>query len=254
MWNDINTGAYSGMIAETVSIPRENGDKLNVYYSRPITSENVPSIVLIPHMPGWDEWCRETARRFTEHGYAVVCPDIYSKFGYGNPAEISAKVREGGGVSDKSVMNDCQTSINFLRAQQKSNGKVGIIGMCSGGRHAFIAACTLEGLDAAVDCWGGRVAGAPLTMEDGSDKQPIDLTPALSCPLMGIFGNEDKFPSPEEVNLLEERLKENGKDYVFHRYDGAGHGIWYYHNQMYRQQQAMDSIEKVAAFFEKHLK
>ena len=64
MWNDINTGAYSGMIAETVSIPRENGDKLNVYYSRPITSENVPSIVLIdakvktlPLIGGGTIWC-----------------------------------------------------------------------------------------------------------------------------------------------------------------------------------------------------
>ena len=254
MWNDINTGAYSGMIAETVSIPRENGDKLNVYYSRPITSENVPSIVLIPHMPGWDEWCRETARRFTEHGYAVVCPDIYSKFGYGNPAEISAKVREGGGVSDKSVMNDCQTSINFLRAQQKSNGKVGIIGMCSGGRHAFLAACTVEGFDAAVDCWGGGVVMQPSDLSPARPVAPIDYTEKLSIPLLGIFGNEDRSPTAADVNVLEERLKAAGKDYEFHRYDGAGHGIWYYDKPMYRQEAAMDSWNKTLAFFDRHLK
>ena len=47
---------------------------------------------------------------------------------------------------------------------------------------------------------------------------------------------------------------DEGKDYEFHRYDGAGHGIWYYHRPMYRQEQAMDSFNKVLAFFEKHLK
>ena len=44
-----------------------------------------------------------------------------------------------------------------------------------------------------------------------------------------------------------------GKDYEFHRYDGAGHGFWYYHTERYRPRQTMDSWEKVFAFFGKHL-
>ena len=71
---------------------------------------------------------------------------------------------------------------------------------------------------------------------------------------MGIFGNEDLSPTPEDVNKLEEVLKAKGKDYEFHRYDGAGHGIWYYDKPMYRQEQAMDSFNKVLEFFDKNLK
>ena len=56
------------------------------------------------------------------------------------------------------------------------------------------------------------------------------------------------------MDALEAVLKEKGKDYVFHRYDGAGHGFWYYDKPMYRQEQAMDSWNKVLAFFDKHLK
>ncbi len=37
-----------------------------------------------------------------------------------------------------------------------SNGKVGVIGYCSGGRQAYVVACSLD-IDAAVDCYGGRV-------------------------------------------------------------------------------------------------
>ncbi|MBQ4252036.1 MAG: dienelactone hydrolase family protein, partial [Erysipelotrichaceae bacterium] len=159
MWNSFNTGDYSGMVAETISLKGHNGDTIRAYYSWPLHKEQVPGILLIPHMPGWDEFCREAARRFTEHGYAVICPDIYCRYGTGTPPEVSARMREAGGVSDESVMGDSQACIDFLRDQYISNDKVGVIGMCSGGRHTFLAACTLNGIDAAVDCWGGGVIG-----------------------------------------------------------------------------------------------
>jgi len=248
-WNDFNTGAYSGMIAETVDIPGKDGKPMRTYFSRPLGKESYPGLLLIPHMPGWDEYCREAARRFTEHGYAVMCPDIYRSFGTGKPTEISAAARENGGVSDDSVMADSQAVIDFLKQQPESNGKVGVIGMCSGGRHTFLAACTLEGIDAAVDCWGGAGSGPVPGM-----KAPIDYAEGLDCPLLGIFGNEDRWPTPEQVDEMEEVLKKLGKDYEFHRYDGAGHGIWYYDKPMYRQEQAMDSWNIACDFFDKHLK
>jgi carboxymethylenebutenolidase len=55
------------------------------------------------------------------------------------------------------------------------------------------------------------------------------------------------------VNLHEAELKKHGKTYEFHRYDGAGHGIFYYDRPMYRVEQALDGWKKVFAFFEKHL-
>ena len=247
MWNDIDTGKYEGMIAETISIPGDGGRPIRAYYSRPLTGDPAPGIVLIPHMPGWDEFYRETARRFTAHGYAVICPDIYRVFGTGNPSQVAKIAREAGGVPDKDVMDDCWDALDFLKAQPKSNGKVGVIGTCSGGRHAFLAACRVEGFDAAVDCWGGGVV-------NDSPDAPVHQAKNLSCPLLGIFGNDDKHPEPAEVDALEKVLKELQKDYEFHRYDGAGHGFWYYHNAMYRSEQAMDAWEKVFDFFEKHLR
>lgn len=83
---------------------------------------------------------------------------------------------------------------------------------------------------------------------------PIDFTDKLSCPLLGIFGNEDKSPTPVQVNQHEEELKKYGKNYKFYRYDGAGHGFWYYHTDMYRPKQAMDSWNKVFEFFGQYLR
>ena len=254
MWNSFHTGDYSGMIAETVSLKGNNGDPIRAYYSRPLGKDSYPGLVLIPHMPGWDEYCREAARRFTEHGYAVMCPDIYCRFGTGTPSEVAAIARENGGAKDPEVMGDTQACIDFLREQPESNDKVGVIGMCSGGRHTFLAACTLSGIDAAVDCWGGRVIQKEEDLSPANPVAPIDFAKDLSCPLLGIFGNDDKHPSPEEVNKTEEVLKFYDKDYEFVRYDGAGHGFWYYHSPLYRQEQAMDSFNRVIAFFDKKLK
>ena len=255
MWNSFNTADYEGMIAEVIRIPGYNEDLIHAYYSRPLTAGPHPGIVLIPHMPGWDEWLRETARRFTAHGFECIVPNIYERAGHGTPTEVSQMSREKGGVPDESVMGDTQHSIDFLRQQMNSNGKVGIIGMCSGGRHTFLAACTCTGVDAAVNCWGGGVVPhADRPAMPSQTMVGIDLTKDLSCPMLGIFGNEDFSPTKEDVDILEAELKKYNKEYEFHRYDGAGHGIWYYDKPMYRQEAAMDSWNKALAFFDKYLK
>jgi carboxymethylenebutenolidase len=71
---------------------------------------------------------------------------------------------------------------------------------------------------------------------------------------MGIFGNDDRSPTADQVNQHEAELKKHGKDYAFHRYEGAGHGFWSYDRDAYRPQAAIDSWNKVLEFFEKHLR
>ena len=253
MWNDLQTGADEGMMAKTITIP-DDGPGVRAYYSRPLDDGPHPGIVLIPHLPGWDELNREVARRFTQHGFDVVCPDIYQQFGTGTPDEVAAAARAAGGVPDATVMDQCGTALAFLTAQPDSNGAVGVIGMCSGGRHAFLAGCQVPGIRAVVECWGGRVVMAPSELTPVTPVAPIDLTEQLQCPLMGFFGNDDQFPSPAQVDQHEAALKKYNKQYEFYRYDGAGHAIWNYARDSYRPVAAMDSWNKALAFFGEHLR
>jgi carboxymethylenebutenolidase len=71
--------------------------------------------------------------------------------------------------------------------------------------------------------------------------------------MLGIFGNDDMNPNPDMVNQYEGLLKENGKTYQFHRYDGAGHGIWYYQGMSYRPQAAIDGWNKMLDWFGQYL-
>jgi carboxymethylenebutenolidase len=141
----------------------------------------------------------------------------------------------------------------YLRTLPYLNGRVGLIGFCSGGRQTYLGACTLEGVNAAVDCWGGGVTQGNDQLTAAMPAWPVDFTEGLNCPLLGLFGNDDPRPSPADVDETEEALKKHGKDYEFHRYDGAGHGFFAVDRPSYNVEAAVDGWEKVLAFFGKNL-
>jgi carboxymethylenebutenolidase len=246
--------AYEGMIAETVSINGHNGDTIAAYVARPLGAGPFPGVVLVHHNPGWDEFYRDMTRKFAHHGYAAVSHNLFQRAGEGRSDDVAAKVRAEGGIPDAQAIGDTEGAVKWLRAQPWVNGKVGVIGSCSGGRLAFLYACHTKSIDALVELWGGRVV---MKKEDLTPKMPvapIEFTKNLACPMLGLFGNDDAAPNPEQVNQHEAELKKHGKQYEFYRYDGAGHGFFYYDRPAYRVEQALDGWKKVFAFFEKHLK
>jgi carboxymethylenebutenolidase len=245
---------HEGLQAETATFRGHNGDQGEAYYARPLRAGKVPGVVVIHHMPGWDEWTTEVVRKFAYRGYAAIAPHLFFRFGPGSPDDVTARARPAGGASDEEVKGDVAGAMAHLRAQPNASGVIGVIGFCSGGRHTYLVACTLPGIDAAVDCWGGRViVHDPADLTPKRPVEVIKLTESLSCPLLGIFGNDDKNPSPADVDRTEQELKRLGKTYEFHRYDGAGHGFFSNDRPAYRPEQAVDGWQKVFAFFEKHL-
>ncbi len=246
--------AYESMIAETITISGNNGEPISAYVARPMGPGPFPGVVLLHHIPGWDEWYRDATRKFAHYGYAAISHNMFHRAGEGRSDDIAAKVRAEGGIPDAQAMGDTQGAVKWLRSQPWINGKVGMFGSCSAGRQTFLYACQHKDIDCAVELWGGRVVMAKEDLNPKMPVAPIDLTAGLSCPLLGIFGNEDKAPTPEQVNQHEAELKKHGKNYEFHRYDGAAHGFFYYDRPMYRVEQALDGWKKVFAFYEKHLK
>ncbi len=180
------TDMYEGMLAETVTLPGDQGTWINAYYARPLGPGPFPGMVLVHHMPGWDEWYREAARRFAHHGYATLSPNLYFRNGHGSPEDVAAKVRGDGGIPDQQVMGDLAGSISTLRSLPNINGKIGLFGTCSGGRHAYLAACLLPGIDALVDCWGGGVVMGEADLNANRPVAPIDYSQGFNLPHPGF--------------------------------------------------------------------
>jgi carboxymethylenebutenolidase len=200
-------------------------------------------------MPGFDAGNKEITRKFAAHGYLAICPNLYSREAPGaSPDDAAAAARANGGVPDERLVGDVAGAIEHLRSLDGHNGKVGTIGYCSGGRQSFLAACSLP-LDAAVDCYGAFVVGTP------PEGLPLKVTPIvhlagqLSCPLLGLFGAEDQYPSPAQVDELEQALVAEGKTFEFHSYEGAGHAFFAVDRPAYRPEAANDGWEKVFDFY-----
>jgi carboxymethylenebutenolidase len=140
----------------------------------------------------------------------------------------------------------------LLRSLPSATGKVGVIGYCSGGRQAFLAACRLP-LDAAVDCYGAFVVDPPPDSLPLKARPVVDLAAGLSCPLLGLFGAEDSRPSPAETARLAEELTRLGKTFQFHTFEGAGHGFFAVDRPSYRPEAAAEGWARIWAWFGRHL-
>ena len=244
---------YDAVLAESIMITGHGGDSIEAYSARPMRPGPSGGVVVIHHMPGYDEQTREIARTFAVHGYNAVVPNLYWREAPGaSPDDAAAVARAAGGVPDERLVGDVAGAAAYLKGLSSSNGKVGTIGYCSGGRQSFLAAVSLP-LDAAVDCYGAFIVGNPpegLPLKVGPI---VDKTPDLSCPLLGLFGAEDKYPSPEQVAELEKALVAAGKTFEFHSYEGAGHAFFSVNRPAYRPEAAMDGWQKIFAFYGKYL-
>src|SRR5580693_4582110 len=212
---------YDAVLSETVTITGHEGDAIEAYSARPLTPGPVGGGVVIHHLPGYDRQTKEFTRSLAVGGFNAVMPNLYSREAPGaDPDDAMAAARSQGAIPipDERVVAEVEGAVAYLQGLPNANGKIGVIGHCSGGRQPIVT-----------------------------------RTPSLSCPLLGLFGKEDKFPSPEHVAELEQALREAGKTYEFHSYDGANHGFMQVDSARYHPQSAVDAWGKILDWFGRYL-
>jgi carboxymethylenebutenolidase len=249
----VSDAAKDSLEAGTITITGHEGDEIEAYLARPTGGAPFGGMVVIHHLPGYDAATKEIVRRFAANGYAALCPNLYSRQAPGaSPDDAAAFVRAQGGIRDEQLVGDVDGAARHLRELPDATGRIGVIGHCSGGRQTFLAACSLP-FDAAVDCYGAFVVNEPPAEFPLAVRPLLGIAPQLSCPLLGLFGADDKFPSPEETATLSAELDRLGKPHEFHTYDGAGHAFFSVDRPAYRPEAAVDGWVKIFAFLRTHL-
>ncbi len=242
------------LTASTVTITGHGGAVIEAYLAVPEDgASSRGSVVVIHHLPGYDSGTKEITRRLAARGYAALMPNLYSREGPGvSPDDAAAAARAKGGVPDEQLVGDLAGAAEHLRGLAGANGKVGVIGYCSGGRQSFLAACSLR-LDAAIDCYGACIVNPP------PEGMPLNVSPLtgiakdLSCPLLGLFGADDKYPAPAETEELSRILDDLGKPHEFHTYDGVGHGFFNVSRPGYRAEAATAAWDRIWDFYGQYL-
>jgi carboxymethylenebutenolidase len=239
--------------AGTITITGHGGDQIEAYAADPQWDGSRGGVVVIHHLPGYDAATKEMVRRFAVMGYDAVCPNLYHREAPGaDPDDAAATVRAQGGVPDDRLVGDVAGAAEYLRGLPSSNGKVAVIGHCSGGRHAVLSAVSLP-LQAAIDCYGAFVSEEVPSEYQLNAVPLLDRIPGLSCPLLGLFGVEDKHPSPEHVAVLDRALTEHGKEHEFHSFEDAGHAFFAVDRPSYRPKAATEGWQIIDAFLARHL-
>jgi carboxymethylenebutenolidase len=130
------------------------------------------------------------------------------------------------------VMQDVQAAIDHA----SQAGKVGIVGYCWGGLLTWRAACTLNGLSAAVPYYGGGVT------------TPDEIARRPKVPVQAHFGERDHWIPLNSV----EAFKKAHPQVEVHVYP-ADHGFNCDQRGSFEAESARLARQRALAFFAKHL-
>jgi carboxymethylenebutenolidase len=233
--------------AGDVTFPR-GSEVLRGHLSRAQPKGERGALVLIPDVYGLAPLYREIAGRFADRGFTTLAVDLYTREGtpkLTSPAEAMGWIA---GLSDPRVLGDLQAAIDSLAAPDL---RIGITGFCMGGQYALLAACSVRGVSACVSFYGMlRYA----ERNEKKPRSPLDAAGDLSCPYLGIFGEDDALIPGKDVAELGERLAGAGKTFEIKSYPGCGHAFLNHTRpDAYRPEAAADAFERAVSFFEGHL-
>ena len=205
-----------------------------------------PAVVVIQGQAGIDEFLQEITERLASAGYVGVAPELYHRDG--PDCQDDGPTRRAR-LLDVNIIEDVNATIDFLRGHGSVDGeRLGIVGFCMGGRVVYM----MSGINPHLKA-GAAYYAASVMVSWGDGPAPFDRTSEIHCPLIGLFGEDDTNPSPEDMRKLDAELTRHGKAHEFHSYAGAKHAFMTTGGNNYHAVAAQDSWPKTLAFFEKHM-
>lgn len=218
-----------------------SGESMKVLVARPTGSGGPwPVIALMHHKGGIDEFPRAHAERLAREGYIVAVPELYHRTP-GLPPDQALRA-----LRDPEIIADIAATLDLVAATENVRpGANAILGHCMGGRLAFLGAIADRRFRAAVAYYSGNM----FTPWGGDGPSPFERLGELHCPVAGFYGNEDKNPSPADVDKIDAELTRLGIRHTFHRYDKTGHAFQNFANaEGYRPAAAEDAWQKTLRF------
>jgi carboxymethylenebutenolidase len=230
-----------GVVARLASSPRKgeyvnvmvDGKPMRTWVVRPAGNGKAPVVVVIMEIFGLSDWIRGVADQLAAEGFIAVAPDIVSGHG-----------KDGGDTSSLSTQQEITQAVlqlptaeitaklkaarEFGLKDSRSNGKSASVGFCFGGAQSFAFAVNEPGLNAAVVYYGQAPTDAPPAAR-GTPPGPYvvsDRVANVKAPILGLYGGlAQDARIGNTVAPTEAKMKELGKTYEPHIFDGAAHGF-----------------------------
>ena len=218
------------------SLTAADQHKLGAYRADP-QGKPKGGMVVVQEIFGVNHHIRAVCDRLAGEGYVAVAPAVFDRFvrdfesGY-TPDEIAHARSYLGNLDWDAMMRDVSAAMGDI----KSAGPRGVIGFCMGGTAAFLAACRLNGLKAAVCYYGGAIVKF-------ADEKP-------KCPVQMHFGDQDAGIPMSDVEIIKQ--KQTGAE--IHVYPNAGHGFHCDERASFHQPSADIAWPRSMEFLKKNMK
>ncbi|HZT89488.1 MAG TPA: dienelactone hydrolase family protein [Stellaceae bacterium] len=238
----------AGLEAGEVKVPVADG-QVPAYRAMPDKGGPFATVLVIHEIFGVHEHIKDLCRRFAKLGYYAIAPELYAR--QGNPAAITEQQELGklaASVPTKQVMSDLDATVAYARSTGKADtAKLGVTGFCWGGFATWMYAAHNPELKAAVAWYGPDRKTSDLVPQN-----PIDVIAELKCPVLALYGGQDRIISKEVIDKRQEACVKDGKICEVKIYSDAPHGFNADYRPSYRPDDAKDGLARMLAWFKKH--
>jgi carboxymethylenebutenolidase len=215
------------------------GGEVQAYLVRPSDAPGaLPGVVVIHENRGLNPHIEDVARRAALEGFVALAPDFLSPQG-GTPADEDQARELIRQLDQQQTIQNALAAVDFLRSNDATTGKVGVVGFCWGGALSNQIAVNSAEVEAVVPFYGRQPASGDAAK--------------IRAPLLLHYAGLD-----ERINggipEYEQALKDAGVNYTIYMYEGANHA---FHNDTsearYDPAAAQLAWGRTIEFFKQHL-
>ncbi|MBC7804204.1 MAG: dienelactone hydrolase family protein [Candidatus Parcubacteria bacterium] len=251
----VSSNPVLGQALKTPMAGLEGGDvkigDIPAYYAVKKGGERRPVVIVIPEVFGLHEYQKDMCRRLALAGYFGISADPFFRVGdLSKVTDIKEVIAGANKLTDEQAFADLDAVLAWSEKHKRANAKkLGVTGMCRGGRMVYMYTAHQKKVDAAV-AWYGSLMPIPPAMPRG----PLDVTDQLHAPVLGLYGSADQGIPLEHVERMRAGLLAFGKDKQspIHVYPDMPHAFHADYRPTYRRDAANDGWKRMLAWFRKH--
>ena len=234
----------TGLVTETVSIKAADR-AIPGYLARPAGKGRHAVVLVNSEIFGVHEWVKDICRRLAKAGYVALAPDLFVRAGDpSKTTDMQAVMGIVRATPEAQVTGDTAASLAFLKAQPYADMKrLAVTGFCWGGGKTWLDCERFAEFKAGV-AWYGPLKAGPYPRTP-----PIDLVKDLKCPVLGLYGGQDKGIPAADVEAMRAAIKAAGKKAEIVVYPDAQHGFLADYRPSFNAQASEDAWKKMLAFF-----
>lgn len=209
---------------------------LDVYESKPEGDGPFPTVVLFMHVFGVDDPMKKVCDDLAEAGFYALGYDGYLNGSYG-----------GQNRSEDAIFHSFHTLLHWMeRNPLVDMTKLGAIGFCMGGRHAYLANAYTDVFKAVVAYYGFPHRG------DNENNTPQNRIADFTGAVLSIFGELDKGIPQDAVQAYQAASETSGKHSSI-VYNGVGHGFLNPYSANHNKEVSEQAWGKTIEHFKKYL-